>query len=117
MPIGLSMIFDNREPRSSGGTLGAHGKWRISQEGAASVRWRRDGGELLYTTPDGNLIAVEVITQPVFREGVHRTLFRIASNFWDVSPDGKRFLASVPSAKESLVPFTVVLNWSTDLQK
>ena len=102
---------------SSGGTLGAHGKWRISQEGAASVRWRRDGGELLYTTPDGNLIAVEVITHPVFREGVHRTLFRIASNFWDLSPDGKRFLASVPSAKESLVPFTVVLNWSTDLQK
>jgi len=100
----------------SGGTVGAHGKWNVSQEGGVSVRWPRDSKELFYTTPDGNLVAVDVGTLPVFR-GAHRKLFRIGSNVWDVSPDGKRFLASVPSAKASLAPFTVALNWNAALRK
>ena len=100
----------------SGGTVGAHGKWRVSQEGGVSVRWPRDSKELFYTTPDGNLVAVDVGTLPAF-QGAHRKLFRIGSNGWDVSPDGKRFLASVPSAKASLAPFTVALNWNAALRK
>jgi hypothetical protein len=96
--------------------VGANGKWKVSQEGGVSIRWPRDSKELFYTTPDGNLVAVDVGTLPVF-QGAHRKLFRIASNSWDISPDGKRFLASVPSAKASLAPFTVALNWNTALRK
>jgi hypothetical protein len=81
------------------------------------VRWRRDGKELFYRRPDGNLIAVEVTAQPVFRPGAHRTLFPAASNAWDVAPDGKRFLLSMPSPNERFAPFTAVMNWTTALKR
>ena len=101
----------------SGGTSGAGGHWRISQDGAVLVRWRRDGKELFYRRPDGDLIAVEVSTQPVFRQGTHRTLFRTASNAWDVASDGSRFLFSTPPPNEKYAPFTAVMNYTAALKR
>jgi Tol biopolymer transport system component len=101
----------------SGGTSGAGGHWRISQDGAVLVRWRRDGKELFYKRPDGDLIAVEVTTQSVFRQGAHRTLFRAASNAWDVASDGSRFLFSMPPPNENYAPITAVMNWTAALKR
>jgi hypothetical protein len=61
-------------------------------------------------------MAVEVATNPVFRAGLPKVLFQTPSSYWDMTPDGKRFLFAVPKERGQ-VPFTVVLNWQTDLQK
>jgi hypothetical protein len=39
---------------------GGDGKWRVSTHGGAQARWRRDGKELFYLAPDGNLMAADV---------------------------------------------------------
>ena len=48
-----------------------------------------------------------------------RTLFRIKASpdfSWDVFPDGKRFLVTIPN-DEAPVPLSWVLNWAADLTK
>ena len=50
-----------------------------------------------------------------------KVLFKVplGVSFWDVPPDGKRFLMAAPSAEgPSMQPkFTVVLNWLSLLKK
>src|SRR5712692_3112352 len=38
---------------------GSH-KWQVSNQGGLLPRWRHDGRELFYLTPDGTLMAVTV---------------------------------------------------------
>jgi hypothetical protein len=39
-------------------------------------------------------------------------------NGWDVTPDGKRFMALLsPASQNSQTPITVVLNWQADLKR
>ncbi len=98
------------------------GKWMVSKDGGANPLWRRDGNELFYlSTVGGTAMAVEVTTRGVFHAGVPKVLFKVPPGvvFWDVSPDGKRFLMVAPSAEgPSMLPkFTVVLNWPSLLKK
>jgi len=109
-------------PDSNGNASGAGGKWLISSGGGTQPRWRGDGRELYYRTPDGKLMAVEVITKPVFQAGVPRSLFQGPSSVssvdqWDVTADGKRFLFVAPATQVAQTPFTVVLNWPSLLKK
>jgi serine/threonine protein kinase len=105
---------------SAGGTPVA-GKWMVSKDGGISPRWRRDGKELFYLSPDGTLMAVEVDTRGVFQTGVPKPLFKAPRGveYWDVSADGKRFLMAAPSAATTAAQssFTVVLNWQAALKK
>ena len=66
------------------------------------------------------VMAVDVSLTPVFRSGNPHPLFRLPPGVyrWDVTPDGKRFLAALPA--ETLGdadPITVVLNWTAGLKK
>ena len=102
-------------------------KTPISRDGGSQPRWRRDGKELFYSSPDGKLMAADVTEGPIFKASVPRTLFQvpvaqIGHNEgglqvlgWDVAPDGKRLL--IDTATTSSEPVTVVLNWTAELKK
>jgi hypothetical protein len=83
-------------------------------------RWRADGRELFYTTPDNEMMAVPVETEGAFRNGTPVKLFdapRILrfglGNTWDVHAAGERFLFLAPPDDETLESATVTLvqNW------
>jgi Tol biopolymer transport system component len=95
------------------------GKWMISRGGGVQPRWRRDGKELFYISPDSKMMAVDVNIRPNFQTGTPRALFqtnivdtgiRTGPLSWDIAPDGNRFLiiTQTPGDASSL---TVVLNW------
>ncbi len=103
-------------PDSTAAASDSGGKWPISTAGGSEPRWSRDGKQLYYQSSDGKLMAVEVATKSEFRAGLPRTLFQGPSINWDITPDGKRFLFAVPTGKGQ-APFTVVLNWQSELKK
>ena len=93
---------------------------------AAACLARRDGKELFYETADSKLMSVEVSTTgSVFKPGIPKLLFEApifgglsapAGKYWDVSPDGKRFLINTVS-EQNAAPITVVLNWAAMLKR
>jgi hypothetical protein len=102
-------------------------KWQVSSNGGYYPRWRRDGRELFYVTPDGTLTAVDVLPGNEFRGSAPKKLFHlnitppasaIYTTKYDVSADGQRFIAVVPSraATESM-QVTVTSNWPMLLKK
>jgi Tol biopolymer transport system component len=105
-----------------GQPLSAGGKVMVSKGGAnrGGAVWGRDGRELLYLAPDGSLMSVEVQTEPTFSPmSPPRALFKISPEvaYFDVSPDGERFLISVPVASAvTAPPYKVVLNWTATLK-
>lgn len=95
------------------------GKWLVSHGGGVQPRWRRDGKELFYISPDSKMMAVPVSTTPVFRSGTPQALFdseivdtgiRTGPLSWDLAPDSKRFLIITPSSPDTS-SVTVDLNW------
>jgi Tol biopolymer transport system component len=109
-------------------------KTPISRDGGSQPRWRRDGKELFYLSPDGKLMAADVTEGPIFKASVPRTLFQVPlaqighlelndemgkGSFqvlgWDVAPDGKRLL--IDTATKSSESVTVLLNWTAELKK
>jgi serine/threonine protein kinase len=103
-------------PDSSAAASDSGGKWLISTGGGGQPRWSGDGKELYYQAPYGKLMAVGIATNPVFRAGLPKALFQAPSRYWDITPDGKRFLFAVPT-EQGQVPFTVLLNWQAELKK
>ena len=104
-------------------TVGA--KWLVSRGGGVQPRWRRDGKELFYISPDSKMMSVEVKTQPVFQSGTPHSLFqtdivdtgiRTGPISWDIAPDGNRFLIIAPNSSERS-SLTVALNWQTETAK
>jgi hypothetical protein len=87
----------------------------VSGGGGLWARWSRDGRELFCLTYDGRVMAVPVRTTPSIQVGAPVTLFTLPpqSNWsdFDVSVDGKRFLAVVRLANPAALPLTVVSNW------
>ena len=89
-------------------------------------RWRRDGSELFYLAPNQTLMVVPVTSKSgYFEHGRATPLFRTRLQtsgsqigglgaFYDVTPDGKRFLINGPPADPG-PPITVVLNWTAGL--
>jgi Tol biopolymer transport system component len=112
------------ESDEAGSRTGA--KWLVSDHGGFDPRWRGDGRELYYRTPNGTIMAVDVSTNPEFKAGVPRVLFQapplaqaspVPLALWDVTADGKRFLFQAMAGQVAQAPFTVVLNWTSLLKK
>ena len=101
------------------------GQWQISNNGGGDPKWRRDGKELFYISPDKNLMAVELKGDgPTIEAGVPKTLFEMPirglpgpRNYYDVSHDGQRFLIAATPAEAASRPMTVVLNWQSGLKR
>jgi Tol biopolymer transport system component len=107
------------------GTAGApalgEGKWQVSKDGGGLAKWRADGKELIFRAPNGSPMTVDVsATGAAFQAGVPKQLFALPPNVgdWDVTADGKRFLAAVPPVQQTTqTPITVVLNWDAGLKR
>jgi len=99
-------------------------KRKISTGGGSRPVWRRDGGELFYLSPDGDLMASTIITTPAFAAGVPQKLFRTTldptttqfATVYDVHPDGKRFIMLAP-VSDVPQPVNVILNWQTLMRR
>ncbi|HYN06359.1 MAG TPA: protein kinase [Vicinamibacterales bacterium] len=105
---------------------GADLKWQVSTHGGAQPRWRRDGKEVFYLAPDGNLMATAVTEdRSRFETGTPQALFNTGitassidrRNQYVVTPDGRRFLVNISAEDENAAPITVVLNWNARLKK
>jgi Tol biopolymer transport system component len=98
-------------------------KWQISSEGGSFPKWRGDGKELFYLSPDQKVMTVEVEPESTLRAGKPRALFparyfNIPVSPYTVSRDGQRFLISTPPGEEgNTAPVTVILNWTAELNK
>jgi Tol biopolymer transport system component len=99
----------------------ASGKWMISTEGGQYSRWAHNGREIFFFSGD-QLMSVDVETQPAFKAGTPRALFRttgyLGAGNYDVAPDGQHFLMirqddALTNPKE----LSVILNWSEDLKQ
>jgi Tol biopolymer transport system component len=101
---------------------GPGGKRQISSGGATDPRWRRDGKELFYTTPGGQLMAAEIATRSGTLEvGRVQKLFDGLTipnigNTYDVSAEGQKFLV-VEGGETAPRPLTLLQNWPASLRK
>src|SRR5205823_341864 len=83
---------------------------QVSVEGGSASAWRRDGKEIFFRSPDGNLMAVSVESGSTgLRFGKPQLLFPLPGQY-DVSPDGRRFLLAVPQRGPEAALLNVVLN-------
>ena len=99
------------------------GKVQVSANGGSSPRWRRDGRELYYVNANSEFVAVSVVTEGTFEVGAPASLFptglpfpgQIANVPYEASPDGKRFLFSLPVAGPAQsTPLVVITGWGSD---
>lgn len=104
----------------------AKGKWQISNGGGLQPRWRGDGRELFYFSPDGKLMAVPVKTDSGFDPGVPVVLFQadekepVATSeqmMYDVSKDGQKFLINTQIRNGTTQPMSVLIDWESLLKK
>ncbi len=94
-------------------------KIRVSLDGGTSVRWTRDGRELLYwaSLPQSRLMAVDVKTSPTFSAGQPHELFRQPSTTtWDVTTDKNRLLIEL-SSRQNGSTLDLVANWFDELRR
>ena len=98
----------------------------VSTQGGRWPRWRRDGTELFYLSPDEQLMAVPMkATTDRLDIGPPRALFgirprppvRLDAYSYDVTPDGQRFVVNTLMEDAASNSITVVLNWTAGLPK
>src|SRR3989441_92188 len=109
---------------SADGKLG-NDKKRVSTSGGKLPVWRRDGSELFFVAPDGQMMSSAVKTGGTeFGFSAPKALLKtrmlgFVTGFheFDVSPDGQRFLIGTLIGEPKAPPPTVILNWTADLKK
>jgi serine/threonine-protein kinase len=101
------------------------GKWQISTGGGLSPLFAHSGRELFYVNGDREMVAAQIETEPGFRVGERRALFRIDAQYilgdrttqYDVSPDDEQFLmARVFGETGDPNQLIVVENWFEELK-
>jgi Tol biopolymer transport system component len=105
-------------------------KWKISISGGQHPRWRSDGKELFYLSPELKLMSVAIKAvpgrSPVFEAAAPQVLFEshavaVPAGFnmfnYAVAADGKRFLVSTSGREAADAPVTVVTNWQAAVKK
>jgi serine/threonine protein kinase len=109
------------------------GRLTVSNGGGVTPRWRRDGKELFFVTPDfRTVMTVDVSYGPSIKTSAPVPVFKAtisnkvptggsdSYNFnWDVTADGKKFLLATAATQENVPqpPISVVLNWTALLKK
>jgi eukaryotic-like serine/threonine-protein kinase len=103
---------------------GPGGRVQVSSGGGTQPRWRGDGQELYYLSPEPRMMAAQLTeTAGDFRVGSVRTLFTVSplggvpGYLYDVTADGQKFIIAQDFEHTSTVPLTLVTNWSAELRK
>jgi serine/threonine protein kinase/Tol biopolymer transport system component len=96
-------------------------KWQVSSSGGFSPKWRGDGKELFFLTPDYSMTSAEVNfengqfeivkTATMFFAGPRAILRGTA---YDAATDGRRFLINSPDWEQSK-PVTLIQNWPAEI--
>ena len=103
-------------------------KWLISEEneGGGQPVWSPDGKELFYRSGDKTMVVSIQTQDQTLRAESPRVLFegRYVSHstpagfqYYDISPDGKRFLMMKEGLAQEQVQVNVVLNWFEELKR
>jgi eukaryotic-like serine/threonine-protein kinase len=94
--------------------------------GGQQPRWRGDGKEIFYLSPDSRMMAAPVITGANFEAGEPIALFQATPRqpvtnkdlfVYAVSSDGQRFLINTQVRETQTEPMSVILNWAAKLNK
>ncbi len=120
---GKREVYVQRFPEGSG-------RQQVSVNGGTSPLWRPDGREIYFVSPDGKLMAASFeassalprLSIPTALFAVSRVQFEDAyvgttARNWDVTPDGSRFLISLPVSDSDPSAITVILNWTSQLTR
>jgi tRNA A-37 threonylcarbamoyl transferase component Bud32 len=119
---GHSEIYVQRFDASDSPKLAGNPQ-RISRSGGNGPRWRRDGKELFFLSPDRQIMAVSIEHGTETKFGHPAALFQLPTSYrsltpvtvgYEVSGDGQRFL--VPIRKAVGAPLQVVVNWQAGLK-
>lgn len=96
------------------------GKARVSLSGGAWPRWRGDGREIFFLSPDGAMMAAAVsihegrmvfdTPRPLFKVRL-RPVGRLDAYNYDVTRDGQRFLFNSFMEEAASTGLTLVINW------
>lgn len=89
---------------------------QISSGGGTQPRWRRDGKEIFFVTPSGEMMAAEVTPgrDDIRVSRTERLFGNVAINrgyLWDVSRDGRKFIVAVDENELATLPLTPLQNW------
>jgi eukaryotic-like serine/threonine-protein kinase len=97
-------------------------KYPISPNGGRNPHWSADGKELFYLDTIGAMTAVQINATDTVVAGLPKMLFpagAVSTNqMYAVTKDRQRFLVSTgPQNAATITPLTVILNWTSTLQK
>jgi len=95
---------------------GPGGKRQISTAGGDQPRWRGDGKEIFYMSPENRLMAADLSTGAVTPLFV-TPFVRAGGMNYDVSADGQRFLVRILPSRTDADPIAVVQNWVAGMKK
>jgi Tol biopolymer transport system component len=96
---------------------------QVSTEGGLQPAWGPDGSELFYVSPTGGLVRTPARTQPACKTGAPQSFINgpyvwsipsfEGARFYDIAPDGRRFLLLKPVSEQPPVPKSIVVvqNW------
>jgi Tol biopolymer transport system component len=97
---------------------------QVSVTGGTQPKWRGDGKEIFYVSPDRKLMAVDIRPGERLDVGTPHALFQTrivplieARNHYDVTSDGQRFVVNSRRAEDSALPITVVVGWAPEGKK
>ena len=101
-------------------------KWQVSHGGGEEPRWRRDGKELFYLSPEGTLMSAKVNLGGSFEAMTPVALFqsrrrqKISSQdvfTYAVSNDGDRFLFNTIVDRRQATPLWIMQDWALQMEK
>jgi serine/threonine protein kinase/Tol biopolymer transport system component len=89
---------------------------QVSVGGGTQPRWRGDGRELFYVSPDRKVMSVDIHAGERLEAGTPHALFQTrilppveARNHYDVTSDGQRFVVNSRRPEDASLPITVVV--------
>jgi len=103
-------------------TDGSPGKWQVTTDRGGWPVWR--GKQIFFLREGGDIWAVDVDTDPTFRSGTPRLVFRGEGRYtirtaplypFDVSSDGQRFALLKSRPPAAMDRIELALNWGTGL--
>jgi hypothetical protein len=104
----------------------AGSKWQVSPGGGEEPRWRADGKELFFVSPDGKLMSANVKLGASFEAATPVPLFqtrrrqKISSQdvfTYAVTDNGNKFLFNTLMDQREAPPLTIVQNWNAAVEK